>query len=153
MDKLRIAKMFSLLTLIQSQAVLGGNSVEFGSQSEETALEKSNRIEQEKTLFEQQINILESENGPYDWRLLEYLQGLTNVLTEEGNRDEAGRILNRRLQLIRIEEGPFTQTQLLLFLNLLPTTFAGRIGNLFRITSITFDLFKHIIQIPVLSTC
>ena len=112
MCKLRITKIFSLLMLVQSQVVLCGNTVELESQSEETALEKSRRTEQQKALFEQQISILETENGPYNGQQLEYLRGITNVLIEEGSLSEADRILDRQLQLIRIQEGPFSQSQI-----------------------------------------
>lgn len=81
-------------------------------EAEETTLERSNRFIQQSTLYKEQIAIMESEFGPFGPELLEPLQGYTNLLTEFEQFEEAGRILDRRLNLIRISDGPESVKQL-----------------------------------------
>ena len=80
--------------------------------SEESSVELSNRTARQLDFFDQQIATIETELGPFDPALLEPLQGLTELLMESGDFEQVNDILNRRLQLIRIAEGPASLTQL-----------------------------------------
>jgi|TARA_Y100000294_G_C8494295_1_gene312106 hypothetical protein len=79
---------------------------------EESALQTSVRLNQQISLFDEQIIELESEFGPFDQSLLEPLQGLTGLHLEAGDFEEVSRLLNRRLHLLHILEGPFTLNQI-----------------------------------------
>lgn len=109
---LRIARLIPLWLLLQGQMVLAADSPEATDEPQESALELSIRVGQQRALFEQQLEALESEYGPFDRSLLEPLQGLTNLLVEVGNLDEADRVLNRRIQLLHSVEGVNTLNQI-----------------------------------------
>ena len=81
-------------------------------QSEESALQGRIRRQQQMELFNQQIAELESEFGPYDYRLQEPLRGITSLLVEAGDFEEVGSNLNRRLQLMHTSEGLYSLNQL-----------------------------------------
>lgn len=108
----------SLISSIFSMALLPWqSSFAADSQLSEEALEKSAvavsiEFEQRRLQFSDQIDSLQSEYGPYDYRLLEPLQGLSAFLIEAGNFVEAGELLNRQLQLLRTLEGPANLQQL-----------------------------------------
>ena len=75
------------------------------SEIEESAAESSNRITERVDSFNQQIDSLETEFGPFDRSLLEPLQSLTGLFIEAGNFEAADRLLKRRLQLYRVADG------------------------------------------------
>ena len=112
MAMLRFANLISLCILTLLQPALAADFPEADEKIEESALEASIRIGQQMVLFNQQISALETEYGSYDQRLLEPLQGLTALLVEAGDFEEAGRKLNQRLHLLHILEGPSTLNQL-----------------------------------------
>lgn len=112
MYRLRIIRLISLWIAVQWQVAVGADPAVAEVQQEESSLELFNQIEQQKALFNQQIIALESEYGIYDQRLLEPLAGLTPLLVKAADFEEVGRVLDRRLQLLRIVEGPSTLNQL-----------------------------------------
>jgi len=80
---------------------------------EDSAIEISNQLIEQMALFNRQLDSLETQFGPFDQTLLEPLQSLAELAIEAGDFDEADRILRRRLQLIRIVDGPDSPSQLL----------------------------------------
>ncbi len=80
--------------------------------SQESALDASSSFGQQAELLNQQISDIETEFGPYDQKLLEPLQTLTDLFIEVEDLEEAESLLDRRLQLLRIVEGPSTLNQL-----------------------------------------
>ncbi len=80
--------------------------------TDQPALESSVQFERMKSLYEQQIVELESEYGPMDYRILEPLTGLSDLLIQQGDPEQIERVLNRRQQLLRVEEGPTTVNQI-----------------------------------------
>lgn len=106
------------ISLIASLALLcWQNSFAADSQLSEEVLEMSVvaasiELEQRRLQLTDQIDSLQSEYGPYDYRLLEALQGLSTFLIEAENFVEAGKVLNRQLQLLRTVEGPANLQQL-----------------------------------------
>ncbi len=81
-------------------------------EAEETALQLSIELDQQRSRYDEQIASLESEFGPFDRTLLEPLQGLATLLIEIGDFTQADGILNRRLQLLRTLEGPANLSQI-----------------------------------------
>lgn len=77
-----------------------------------SALQESIRLQEEIDRYNSQIADLESELGPFDQNLLESLQGLSGALIDALDFEEANRVLERRLQLIRTLEGPASTSQL-----------------------------------------
>jgi len=78
----------------------------------ESALQQSIRLQEQIGMLNEQVANLESEYGPYDFRLLEPLQALTSIQIEIGDYQQADSIMERRLQLIRTSEGLASQQQL-----------------------------------------
>jgi hypothetical protein len=77
-----------------------------------TALQRSVRLQEQLDRIDRQLEKLVSVYGPYDHRLLDTLQQLTDVMVEIGDYARADAILERRLQLVRIAEGPVTLSQI-----------------------------------------
>ncbi|PCJ19047.1 MAG: hypothetical protein COA96_16415 [SAR86 cluster bacterium] len=109
---LRFARLIPLWLILQGQMAVAADSLESTDEPEESALQLSTRLIQQRDLFDLQLEALESEYGPFDRSLLEPLQGLTKLLVEAGDLDEADRVLSRRLQLLRIDEGLNTLNQI-----------------------------------------
>ncbi len=103
----------SLLILPAALVAAPQNSLEAPA-ANESALALSNRLQQQRALLDEQIAALESQYGPFDFRLQEPLQSLTDLLIEAGDFEEVDRQLGRRLQLIRSIEGPATLNQVAL---------------------------------------
>ncbi|MEX2132209.1 MAG: hypothetical protein WD772_12070, partial [Pseudohongiellaceae bacterium] len=101
--------------------------------NEESLLQSSNRQLQQIELFRQQIAELESLHGPYDGALLEPLSGLTNVLIQAGEFEEANSLLNRRLQLLRTVDGPANLQQVPILLEAISNNI--RLGEWRDVTS------------------
>ena len=77
-----------------------------------SALSRSNDFIQKQTQFEARISSLESQYGSYDSTLLEPLQGLAVLFLETENLSAVQQMISRRLQIIRIQEGPASLSQL-----------------------------------------
>ena len=112
MATLRFAIIISLSVSVPWGLALAGDAPVPEAKQGQSALESSIELTQQISLFNQQIVYLESEVGPFAHALLEPLQGLTALLVEAGDFDEANRNLNRRLQLLHTLEGPSTLNQL-----------------------------------------
>jgi len=91
-------------TLIAADAGSGADATEDGT-SLESALQESIRLQEQIARINEQLADLETRFGPYDPRLLEPLQALTDTLLQLRDFDEAGSILERRLQLLRTSQG------------------------------------------------
>ena len=63
-------------------------------------------------LYQNEINDLEEQHGPYDRALLEPLGELANLYVENGILDRADSLLDRQLQLLHVSEGPDTFSQI-----------------------------------------
>lgn len=100
------------LSLMQWQISLAADAPLSEEQTESSAVALSAELEQRRQQFSVQIDSLQSDYGPYDYRLLEPLQGLTAALIEAGEFEEAATILNQRLQVLRASEGPANLSQL-----------------------------------------
>ena len=96
---------------IQWQKVLAADSHVI-DETQTPLIEISSRITEQIDSFNRQIASLESEFGPFDLSLLEPLKSLTELLVDLGNFDEASSLLNRRLQLVRVIEGPQSLSQI-----------------------------------------
>ncbi len=107
----RAAKLLFALSLLLQASLANAQSYP-QSNTEPSALEASVQFEQQETQYEQQIINLESEYGPLDFRLLEPLTSLSDLLKQEGDSEAIEGVLNRRRQLLRIEEGPTTASQI-----------------------------------------
>ncbi len=94
------------------QTVLAADGPVVDAPLSDSALQQSIRLREQIEQINEQLADLESEYGPYDFRLLEPLQDLTAIQLEAGNYEQAGSILERRLQLIRTIEGPASLQQL-----------------------------------------
>ena len=97
--------------LLQAQNVTAADSAPGNNEIEDSALAFNTRLSEQRALFNQQIDSLEFEFGPFDQTLLEPLRSLTDLAIEAGDFEDAGGIINRRLQLIRIAEGPQSLAQ------------------------------------------
>lgn len=97
-----------------------------------SALELSIQLTEQIALFENKISSLESESGPLDHRLIEPLEGLSALLIEAGLFEEAERLINRRLQLIHVAEGPESLSQLATLADLLANNI--RLGKWSEVT-------------------
>ncbi len=100
-----------LWLMLSWQVVFATDSSGMTTASDESALESSIRISQEIARHEESIAELESTFGPYDHRLLEPLQGLSDLLQEAGDFAAAENLLKRQLQLMHITQGPSTLAQ------------------------------------------
>jgi hypothetical protein len=78
----------------------------------ESAIQRSLRLQEQIDLINAEIEALESEFGPYDRSLLESLRSLTDIMLEIEDYEQADDILERRLQLVRVTEGPQSLNQL-----------------------------------------
>ena len=72
------------------------------------AIDHVNRVSE----YEQTIDQLQSEFGPYDQRLIEPLAGLSRTLIESGNHDDALPLLDQQLQIHRISNGLYSAEQI-----------------------------------------
>ena len=97
---------------IQPVVAADADGAAVNEEQTESALQQSIRLRERIDLINDQLASLETEYGPYDLRLLESLQDLTAVQIELGNYQQAGSILERRLQLIRTVDGPASMQQL-----------------------------------------
>lgn len=77
-----------------------------------SALQRSIELRQQLDLVNEQLADQESRYGPFDPRLQEPLLALVNTLVELEDFDEAGAVLERRLQLLRTSNGLTTLEQL-----------------------------------------
>jgi hypothetical protein len=82
------------------------------TQVNDSALNVTNRINDEITALREQLSALESEYGSYHQALLAPLRDLTSLQVELGNLDDAVRLLNRRLQIRRVIYSPTNLSQL-----------------------------------------
>ena len=116
----RRAKLFNMvvigvtvsLRLFQAPLVEAADSIPTDKLIGESALSVSNRISEEISSLREQISFLESEYGPYHQALLTPLRELTHLQVELKNFQGAERLLERRLQIHRIVDGPSNLTQL-----------------------------------------
>lgn len=99
----------TILLLCANFVVAQSDSV---TNNQQTALEASIGLSQEISRVEQQIEDLESEFGPLDFRLLEPLTTLSELIQQAGNSVAYERVLSRRQQLLRVEEGPVVLSQI-----------------------------------------
>lgn len=90
----------------------------------ELSIQFTQRIE----ALEQEVADLESIGGPYADDLRKPLTELTHLYIDAGEFDEAESLLNRRLQILRVNEGPGTLSQLPAILELMTKDL--RQGNL-----------------------
>jgi len=104
----------AILSLLGLQPVIAADAdaTIVGEEQEESALQQSIRLRERIELISEELARLESEFSPYDYRLQESLQALTDVYLEIGDFQQAGSILERRLQLVRTTEGPASMLQL-----------------------------------------
>ena len=94
------------------QFAFAADAVIVEANAEESAVEISNRHEQQIASFRQEIESVETEFGPYHQSLLEPLKGLTDLFIAAGDFEAADGVLNRRLQLFRVNYGPASPTQI-----------------------------------------
>lgn len=111
MIQCRTRRLIVVLTLLVQGSLAASQTIP-QSDITQSALETSIEFEQQRLRYEQQIVELESEYGPLDSRLLEPLTALSNLLSHEGDLESIDRLLTRRQQLLRIEEGPTTLSQI-----------------------------------------
>lgn len=78
----------------------------------ESALELSNRLIRETDAYLEQVGQLESLYGPYDAALLEPLGSLSSTYIERRDFESAQSAFDRRIHIIRIQEGLNTPTQI-----------------------------------------
>lgn len=62
--------------------------------------------------YQQTIDQLQSEFGPYDQRLIEPLSGMSQALIEAGNHGAALPLLDQQLQIHRIDNGLYSTEQI-----------------------------------------
>ena len=98
--------------LIQGSFVLAADEPGTSQNTEISNLQSSIIQQQQIAAYREQVAEMGSEFGPYDQRLLESLQGLTDALIEAGDYAEAGSVIGRRLQLLRRIDGPENPNQL-----------------------------------------
>lgn len=91
-------------------------------------IELSNQFSQRIEALQQEIAELEFAGGPYSDDLRKPLIELTHLYIDAGEFDEAESLLNRRLQILRVNEGPGTLSQLPAILELMTKDL--RQGNL-----------------------
>ncbi|MBL4819394.1 MAG: hypothetical protein JKY98_00175 [Gammaproteobacteria bacterium] len=101
-----------LTVLVQSQFVSAAEVSTSDPDTGQSALQSSIEQQQEVSRYRDRIAELESEYGGFDRRLLESLQGLTTALIAAGELDEADRVLQRQLHLLRTLDGPSNPDQL-----------------------------------------
>jgi hypothetical protein len=102
-------------------------------------LQISTQLIEQIESYSQQIESIESEAGPFDRAILEPLQGLTGVLIDANDLEGAQAIIQRRLQLIRISEGPNSLNQLPVIEELI--TINIRLGNWDDVTD-NFEIIR-----------
>ena len=133
------------LTLLIAQFTLAADAQVTDTLLEESAITVSTRQESQISLYDGRIEALETEFGPYHHTLLEPLQGLTALLIDSGDFVKTSRILNRRLQLLHILEGPTSLNQLPVLAELI-----SHDVRLQRWQSVT-DRFEYILSLHVQS--
>lgn len=70
-----------------------------------SSLQLSNQLIQQRDAYQRDLVALETLYGPYDQRLLESLTDLAYTEIELGDFPTAGELLDRRLQVVRVQEG------------------------------------------------
>lgn len=105
--------------LLLAQLAVAADSQSADVGIEESAISVSAEIGSQISLYEEQIAALESESGPFHFTLLEPLQGLAASLIELEDYAATQRILNRRLQLLHILDGPNSLNQIPLITELI----------------------------------
>jgi hypothetical protein len=98
--------------IFPGQVAVAAESSDQATEFFTSALQASVEQQQQINNFESQLEALEIEYGGFDQRLAETLQGLANAYIEAGELDEASRVLNRQLQLVRTIDGPSNLVQL-----------------------------------------
>ena len=112
MQLFKAAILAAILPWLGLQSAKAADAAPPNEDSTTSALEQSVRLRERIESLNEQLADLESEYGPYDYRLQEPLQGLTAIQIELGDYRAAESILERRLQLVRTTEGPASLLQL-----------------------------------------
>lgn len=97
---------------IFAQANEAAESRNPGEQADKQTISVSAALVERQSSLRQRIAAIESEAGPYSEALMEPLSELTNTYVELENYPEANRLLDQRLQLLRVVNGPTSVTQL-----------------------------------------
>ncbi len=95
---------FSTLTFSHANLAIAADSALSPSQKPETAVEASNRIAAEITTIQQEIESAESVHGPLHLEVLEPLQRMITLQTGLENYEEVDLLIERYLQLTRINQ-------------------------------------------------
>ncbi len=82
------------------------------AQDAQDAVQKSNEYSAHTQDLRLQIALLQSSSGPYNAELLEPLQTLSDTLIETGDWVEASSLLEQQLQIYRIGDGLYSNTQI-----------------------------------------
>ena len=78
----------------------------------QSATQISAEIAESRRRLNEEIARIESEFDVFDRQLIEPLQGLTSIAQQLGDFETAGSLLERQLQLYRINEGPENPAQI-----------------------------------------
>ena len=93
--------LFWVLLLASPLQAQNQNQSQNQSQNQTQPRPRTAQFTQQKALYLEQIEELESQFGPLDRRLLEPLEALANLETEYGDIEGAGATLRRQLQITR----------------------------------------------------
>ena len=93
--------LFWVLLLASPLQAQNQNQNQNQSQNQTQPRPRTAQFTQQKALYLEQIEELESQFGPLDRRLLEPLEALANLETEYGDIEGAGATLRRQLQITR----------------------------------------------------
>ena len=91
-----------LPSIVLAQDNNQSNSTSAERQNNESAVDVSNRIVAEISSIQEEINLAESVNGPFDLGLLEPLQRMISLQRSLDNYEEVDRLIDRYLQVNRI---------------------------------------------------
>lgn len=114
-DTLSKATRITLSSLVLMTTVIAyadPNSINQLTPESVSPLRLSNQLIRQRDSLQQDLAILESMYGPYDSRLLESLGDLTSVELQLGDFTSAQEILERRLQIVRVEDGLESPSQI-----------------------------------------
>ncbi len=92
---------FLVILLSLFWVLLLASPLQAQNQNQTQPLTRTAQFTQQKALYLEQIEELESQFGPLDRRLLEPLEALANLETEYGDVESAGATLRRQLQITR----------------------------------------------------